>query len=286
MTVQAVKRGRLHSAVARAFGIAPLRIGLIFFVLILLVAIFAPLLAPYDPMALTGDVLSAPGTAHVMGTDPFGRDLLSRVIYGTRTSLIIGFLAAGISGVVGIIIGAVSGYFGGKVDQAFTFIISIFDMTPVFFLILIVVAMFGGSIINVVIVIGLTTWTANARLMRAETVSLKSRVFVQAAEIIGEGNWRILLRHVIPNGIFPLIVNTTANISAAILMEASLSFIGLGDSTIISWGQIVFDGRSQLSSGWWVSTFGGLAIVLTAWSFFLIGDGLNRFLTPKLQQRG
>lgn len=286
MTVQAVKRGRLHSAVARAFGIAPLRIGLIFFVLILLVAIFAPLLAPYDPMALTGDVLSAPGAAHVMGTDPFGRDLLSRVIYGTRTSLIIGFLAAGISGVVGIIIGAVSGYFGGKVDQAFTFIISIFDMTPVFFLILIVVAMFGGSIINVVIVIGLTTWTANARLMRAETVSLKSRVFVQAAEIIGEGNWRILLRHVIPNGIFPLIVNTTANISAAILMEASLSFIGLGDSTIISWGQIVFDGRSQLSSGWWVSTFGGLAIVLTAWSFFLIGDGLNRFLTPKLQQRG
>lgn len=286
MTSQAVKKGRLRSMLSRAAGISPLRTGLIFFTLILLVAIFAPAIAPYDPMALTGDVLAAPGAGHVMGTDPFGRDLLSRVIYGTRTSLIIGFLAAGISGVVGIIIGAVSGYFGGKVDQIFTFIISIFDMTPVFFLILIVVAMFGGSIINVVIVIGLTTWTANARLMRAETVSLKNRVFVQAAQTIGEGKWRILLRHVIPNGIFPLIVNTTANISAAILMEASLSFIGLGDSTIISWGQIVFDGRSQLSSGWWVSTFGGLAIVLTAWSFFLIGDGLNRFLTPKLQQRG
>lgn len=286
MTTRTIKKQRARSAITRAFGISPLRMGLILFAVILLTAIFAPLLAPYDPMDLTGDVLSAPGANHPLGTDPYGRDLLSRVIYGTRTSLIIGFLAAGISGAVGIIIGAVSGYFGGRVDQILTFVISIFDMTPVFFLILIVVALFGGSITNVVIVIGLTTWTANARLMRAETVSLRDRVFVQAAETIGEGKWRILLRHVIPNGIYPLIVNTTANISAAILMEASLSFIGLGDSNIISWGQIVFDGRSQLGSGWWVSTFGGLAIVLTAWTFFLIGDGLNRYLTPKLQQKG
>ncbi len=208
------------------------------------------------------------------------------MVFGTRTSLLIGFLAAGISGAVGIIIGAVSGYFGGKVDQLLSFVISVFDMTPVFFLILIVIALFGGSITNIVIVIGLTTWTANARLMRAQTVSLRSRAFVSAAETMGEGKWRILLRHVVPNGIYPLIVNTTANISAAILMEASLSFIGLGDTNIISWGQIVLDGRSQLSSGWWVSTFGGLAIVITAWAFFLIGDGLNRFLTPKLQQKG
>jgi len=284
MITRAIKRQRTESAVSRAFGISPLRMGLILFAVILITAIFAPLLAPFDPRALTGDVLAAPGSGHVLGTDAYGRDLLSRVIYGTRTSLIIGFLAAGISGAVGIIVGAVSGYFGGKVDQALTFVISIFDMTPVFFLILIVVALFGGSITNIVIVIGLTTWTANARLMRAETVSLRGRAFVHAAVTVGEGKWRILLRHVIPNGIYPLIVNTTANISAAILMEASLSFIGLGDSSVISWGQIVFDGRNQLGSGWWVSTFGGLAIILTAWTFFLIGDGLNRFLTPKLQQ--
>ncbi len=277
---------KMRNTLYHALGISPMRTGLIFFVVILFVAIMAPRIAPYDPMELTGNVLFAPSFQHLLGTDAFGRDLLSRVIYGTRTSLMIGFLAAGISGVVGIIAGAVSGYFGGKVDQLLTFIISIFDMTPVFFLILIVVSLFGGSITNVVIVIGLTTWTGNARLMRAETVSLRNRVFVQAAETIGEGKWRILLFHVIPNGIFPLIVNTTANISAAILMEASLSFIGLGDASIISWGQIVFDGRSQFGSGWWVSTFGGLAIVLTALTFFLIGDGLNRFLTPKLQQKG
>jgi len=286
MILRAIKRQRAQSAITRIFGISPLRMGLIFFILILFTSICAPLLAPYDPKALTGDILASPGSTHLLGTDSYGRDLLSRVIFGTRTSLIIGFLAAGISGVVGIVIGAVSGFFGGKVDQILTFVINIFDMTPVFFLILIVIALFGGSIINVVIVIGLTTWTANARLMRAETVSLKDRVFVHAAETVGEGKWRILLHHVIPNGIYPLIVNTTANISAAILLEASLSFIGLGDANIISWGKIVFDGRSQLSSGWWVSTFGGIAIVITAWTFFLIGDGLNRFLTPKLQQMG
>jgi peptide/nickel transport system permease protein len=286
MFTRAIKKRRTESALTRVLGISPLRLGLILFALILFTAVFATVLAPYDPMELTGDILAAPGSAHPLGTDSYGRDLLSRVVFGTRTSLLIGFLAAGISGAVGIIIGAVSGYFGGKVDQLLSFVISVFDMTPVFFLILIVIALFGGSITNIVIVIGLTTWTANARLMRAQTVSLRSRAFVSAAETMGEGKWRILLRHVVPNGIYPLIVNTTANISAAILMEASLSFIGLGDTNIISWGQIVLDGRSQLSSGWWVSTFGGLAIVITAWAFFLIGDGLNRFLTPKLQQKG
>ena len=286
MTSHAIRKQRFQSALCRALGISPLRVGLILFAVILLTAILAPYLAPYDPMALTGDVLSPPSAAHPLGTDNYGRDLLSRVMHGARTSLLIGFLAAGISGVVGIAVGAISGYFGGKVDQILTFLISIFDMTPVFFLILIVIALFGGSISNVVIVIGLTTWTANARLMRAEAASLRDRMFVQAAETIGEGKWRILLRHVVPNGIYPLIVNTTANISAAILMEASLSFIGLGDSSVISWGQIVLEGRNMLDSGWWVSTFGGLAIMLTAWTFFLIGDGLNRFLTPKLQQKG
>jgi peptide/nickel transport system permease protein len=258
---------------------------MILFIMILLAAILAPIIAPYDPKALLGGILEPPSQAHPLGTDNFGRDLLSRIIHGTRSSLIIGFLAAGISGVIGIVVGAVSGYLGGAADRALTFVISIFDMTPAFFLVLIVIALFGGSIINVVIVVGLTTWTANARLMRAETVSLRDRVFVRSAEVAGEGKWRILLRHVVPNGIYPLVVNTTANISGAILMEASLSFIGLGDANIISWGQIVLEGRSYISTAWWISLFSGLSIVLTAWTFFLIGDGLNRFLTPKLQQK-
>ncbi len=276
---------KAKQALKRAMGIVQLRVGLILFAVVLLAAILAPVISPYDPKALIGETLESPGAAHPLGTDNFGRDLLSRVIHGTRSSLIIGFLAAGISGIVGIVVGAVSGYFGGAVDKALTFVVSVFDMTPAFFLILIVVSLFGGSIINVVIVVGLTTWTANARLMRAETVSLRDRVFVRSAEAAGEGKWRILLRHVVPNGIYPLVVNTTANISGAILMEASLSFIGLGDSNIISWGQIVLEGRGYIGSAWWISAFGGLSIVLTAWTFFLIGDGLNRFLTPKLQQK-
>ncbi len=277
---------KVLSLFTRIFGIYSLRIGLVLFVLLLFAAIFAPVLTQYEPMILGESMLAAPSAEHLLGTDQFGRDLFTRILYGTRTSLIIGFVAAGISGAIGIIIGAISGYFGGKVDAALTFLISIFDMTPMFFLILIVIAMFGGSITNVIIVIGLTTWTANARLMRAETVSLRDRVFVKAATTVGEGKWRILLKHVVPNGIYPLIVNTTANISAAILMEASLSFIGLGDANIISWGQIVFEGRSQISSAWWVSTFSGIAIVLTAWTFFLLGDGLNRLITPKLHTSG
>ncbi len=275
-----------ESIFSRLFGIYSLRIGIVLFIILLFAAIFAPVLTQYEPMVLSDSLLSAPSNEHVFGTDQFGRDLLTRILYGTRTSLIIGFLAAGLSGAIGIIIGAISGYFGGKIDAALTFLISIFDMTPMFFLILIVIAMFGGSITNVIIVIGLTTWTANARLMRAETVSLRDRVFVKAAITAGEGKWRILLKHVVPNGIYPLIVNTTANISAAILMEASLSFIGLGDANIISWGQIVFDGRSQISGAWWISTFSGIAIVLTAWTFFLLGDGLNRLITPKLHVSG
>jgi len=281
-----IRRPKGVSLVARIFGIPPLQLGLILFAVLLVAAIFAPQLAPYDPKKLGDTMLAPPSAKHLLGTDQYGRDLASRLLYGTRTSLSIGFLAAGISGIIGIVIGAISGYFGGKVDQALTFLISIFDMTPMFFLILIVIALFGGSITNVIIVVGLTTWTANARLMRAETVSLRDRAFVKAAITAGEGKWRILLRHVVPNGIYPLIINTTANISAAILMEAGLSFIGLGDANTISWGQIVLDGRAQISSGWWVSTFGGLAIVMTAWTFFLLGDGLNRLITPKLHHFG
>jgi len=281
-----IKRIRLKNELilGRIWAIPSLRVGFIMLLALLILAVLAPAIVPYDPTVLNADILSPPSSQYLLGTDQYGRDMLSRILYGTRTSLVIGFLAAGLSGVIGIAIGAASGYFGGKVDKALTFVINIFDMTPVFFLILIVIALFSSSITNVAIVIGLTTWTANARLMRAETVSLKSRIFVQAAITTGEGRWRILLRHIIPNGIYPVIINTASNISAAILTEAGLSFIHLGDANVISWGQIVADGRTQLAGGWWISTFGGLAIVTTALTFFLIGDGLNRFMTPKLQK--
>jgi len=278
------KASKRRSDFKKVWMIFPLRLGLIFLSLLLLLAVIGPMLEPYDPWVLNDEILAPPGEQHILGSDQYGRDLLSRILDGTRTSLIVGFIAAGISGLIGTLVGAVSGFFGGKFDQFFTFIVNIFDMTPTFFLILIVIALFGGSIVNVMIVIGLTTWTSNARLMRTQAVSLRQRNFVKGAQTIGEGKWSILFRHVLPNGIFPIVVNTTMNISGAILTEASLAFLGLGDRNIISWGQIIADGRGFISNGWWVSTFPGLATVLCVWTFFLLGDGLNRLLTPKLQK--
>lgn len=278
------KASKRRSDFKKVWMIFPLRLGLIFLSLLLLLAVIGPLLEPYDPWVLNDQILAPPGEKHLLGSDQYGRDLLSRILDGTRTSLIVGFIAAGISGIIGTLVGAVSGFFGGKFDQFFTFVINIFDMTPTFFLILIVIALFGGSIVNVMIVIGLTTWTSNARLMRTQAVSLRQRNFVKGAQTIGEGKWSILFRHVLPNGIYPIVVNTTMNISGAILTEASLAFLGLGDRNIISWGQIIADGRGFISNGWWVSTFPGLATVLCVWTFFLLGDGLNRLLTPKLQK--
>jgi len=156
-------------------------------------------------------------------------------------------------------------------------------MIPTFFLVLLIVAFFGSSMVNVILVLGLTGWVGNALLMRSQAVSLRERTFVKSAFAVGESRARILMKHIIPNGIYPIIANTTMNISAAILMESSLSFLGLGDPNIVSWGQIISHGRSYLTSGWWISASAGLAIVVTVFTFYLIGDGLNRLFNPKLQ---
>lgn len=268
----------------RVWSVVQLRMGLIFLLILIILAVIGPKIAPHDPMVLNDEILSPPGKDYLLGTDQYGRDLFSRILYGIKTSLIIGFVAASISGIVGTILGAIAGFWGGVIDQALTFLTNILTMTPSFFLILIVIALFGSSINNVIVVIGLTTWALNFRLMRTQAVSLRDRNFVKGAMTIGENRWQILLRHVIPNAIFPVIVNTTMQISSSILYEASLAFLGLGDPNIISWGQIVSDGKGLLSNGWWVATFSGIAIVFCVWTFFLLGDGLNRLLTPKLHK--
>ena len=157
-----------------------------------------------------------------------------------------------------------------------------FLMTPSFFLILIIVALFGSNIMYIMIVIGLTSWTGNARLMRAQAISLKERTFVKSAQAMGESRFSIMFRHIIPNGIFPIIAQTTMNVSSAILSEAGLSFLGLGDPNVVSWGQIIYHGKQYMPKGWWISTFAGVAVVFTVLTFFLIGDGLNRVLSPKM----
>lgn len=261
------------------------RTGIILLLIIVLVAIFAPQLATHDPYELGDTMLEAPGKNHILGTDGLGRDVYSMIIYGTRTSLVIGIVTAVISAVIGVMVGAFSGYYGGKPDQIISETINVFLMLPTFFLILIIVALFGSSMFNVMLVIGLTSWPGNARLMRVQAMSLRSRTFVMSAIAMGETRSQIVMRYIIPNGIFPVIANTTMGIGGAVLTEAALSFLGLGDPNVVSWGQMVYQGKAYLTSGWWVSTFSGLAIVFIVLVFYLIGDGLDSILNPKLRKR-
>jgi len=208
------------------------------------------------------------------------------MLYGARTSLLVGIVVASISGAVGTLLGGFAGFYGGKVDAVLNETINIFLMMPTFFLILIIVALFGSSMLRVMVVIGLTTWTGNARLMRAQAMLLRERTFIKGATAVGESKISILFKHIIPNGIFPIIPNTTMQIANAILTESSLSFLGLGDPNIVSWGQIVFNGKTYITSAWWICAIAGVGIVLTVLSFYLIGDGLNKVLSPKLQSAG
>lgn len=263
-----------------------LKVGLVLLCILLFVALFAPILSPYDPHYLSNELVEGPSSLHILGTDGLGRDVLSMLIYGTRTSLIVGVTAAFIAGIIGTLLGGIAGFFGGKTDAVLGEFINVFMMMPTFFLVLIVVALFGSGLFNVMVVMGLTSWVGNAKLMRAQAMSLRQRTFIKSAESIGESRLAILFRHVIPNGIFPIIANTTMGIASAILTESSLAFLGLGDPNVISWGQVIQSGKSYLTNGWWICLFGGLAIIYTVVTFYLVGDGLNRVLSPKLRNLG
>ena len=275
-------KNSLEQFLHRLKGNQQMIIGLVLLVILVVIAIFGPAMAPYNPKYLNDDVLAAPGGAYLLGSDKMGRDVLSMILYGVRTSLIIGFIAALIAAFMGVLIGGIAGYFGGIIDKILNEVMNIFMMLPTFFLILLIVALFGSSMTNVMIVIGMTSWVSNARLMRAQAISIKERTFVKSAITMVESKWHILLHHVIPNGIFPIIAQTTMNISGAILTEASLSFLGLGDPNVFSLGQIISAGKLVLPRCWWISTFSGLAVVIIVLTFFLIGDGINRVLSPKM----
>lgn len=266
-------------------GNRALKGGLILLAILILIAVLAPFLEPYGAKKLSDDVLMAPCQAHWLGTDDLGRDVYSMLIEGSRVSLTVGIIAAMITAVIGVIFGAVAGYFGGAADKIMNEIINIFMMLPTFFLVLIIVALFGSSMLNVMIVIGLTSWPSNTRLMRAQAMSLRERTFVRSAEAIGESRFSIIFRYIIPNGIFPVIANTTMNIGGAILTEASLSFLGLGDPNVVSWGQMINQGRGYIVNGWWVAAFAGLAILLIVLIFYLIGDGITAQMNPKTRRR-
>jgi peptide/nickel transport system permease protein len=262
-------------------------IGLTLLLIVLIPAILAPLLAPADPFDLGAKPFLHPGAdGHPLGTDHLGRDVLSQILYGARISLLVGLVAAGIAAVIGLVVGSVSGFFGGWIDIVLSRVTDMFLIIPTFFLIIIVVATLGNGIIYVMVLIGLTSWPGNARLMRAQALTLRERTFVQALNALGEGKLRILMRHIIPNGIQPVIANSTLLIAAGVLTEAALSFLGLGDANKASWGRMIYEGRTSILTAWWPSIFPGIAMIITVMAFYLIGDGLAYVLSPKSRRAG
>lgn len=250
------------------------------------VALLAPFIALYDPTDIDiHEALLSPSPVHIMGTDQLGRDIFSRMVYATRVSLSVGFVAVGIAAVIGIILGSIAGYFGGRIDSIIMRFVDIMLCFPSFFLILAVVAIIGPGIYNIMIVIGLTSWMGMARLIRAETLTLRERDFVAASRALGASSARIIMRHLIPNGIGPLLVSIVLGIAAAILVEAGLSFLGLGvQPPSPSWGNILMEGKATLGVAWWLILFPGLAILFTVLAFNLLGEGIRDALNPRLNR--
>jgi len=258
--------------------------------IVLLAAAFAPWLTPFDP--LEQDInqrlkepgwQTAEGRVHALGTDHLGRDILARVIFGSRIALVVGLSAVLISGVLGMAIGLVSGYFGGKVDDFFMRLADVQLAFPFILLAIAVIGVLGPSLRNIIIVIGVSSWVVYARVVRGEVLSIREREFVQAAIALGSPDGRVLFRHVLPNAFTPWLVVATLDMARVIVIESALSFLGLGvQPPTPTWGGMLADGRVYLSTAWWLATFPGLAILVTVLGINLLGDGLRDTLDPRL----
>ncbi|MBI5892463.1 MAG: ABC transporter permease [Deltaproteobacteria bacterium] len=258
--------------------------GIIVFSLFI-IAVFAPFIAPHDPNAINVQhILEPPNLNHPFGTDDLGRDVFSRVIYGSRISLTVGFVAVGIATIIGIFLGAVSGYYSGLMDSVIMRFVDIMLSVPTFFLILAVIAFLEPSILNIMIVIGLTSWMGVARLVRAEFLSLREREFVLAARGLGASDMRIIFRHILPNAMSPVLVSSVLGIAGAVLVESALSFLGIGvQPPTPSWGNILTIGKDNIEIAWWLSVFPGLAILVTVLGYNLLGEGIRDAIDPRLK---
>ena len=250
-------------------------------------AILAPIMVPSDPHRPdVSKILAEPSARHVLGTDQLGRDVLSRMLYGARVSLAVGFVSVGIATAIGIVLGAAAGYHGGIVDGAIMRLVDLMLVFPRFFLLLAVLAFLRPSIWTIMAVIGLTGWMGVARLVRAEFLTLKEREFVVWSQSIGASAFRIIWRHILPNAMAPVLVAMTLGIPAAILTESGLSFLGLGvQPPHASWGNILNEGKDAIEIGWWLSLYPGMAILLTVLAYNLLGEGIRDALDPRLRQR-
>ena len=257
--------------------------GLIILIPMFLCAIFAPLVSPHNPVEPDlKNVLAGPSLSHPFGTDMLGRDVLSRVIYGSRISLLVGFVSVGIATLIGLMLGALSGYYGGVIDELIMRFVDLMMCFPTFFLILAVIAFLEPSIWNIMVVIGLTGWMGISRLVRAEFLSIKGKEFVLAARAQGLPNRKIIFGHVLPNALAPVYVVATLGVGGAILTESALSFLGIGvQPPTASWGNILAQAKDNIEIAWWLSLYPGLAIFLTVMGYNLLGEGLSDILDPR-----
>jgi peptide/nickel transport system permease protein len=265
--------------------------GLVVLLAVVVAALLAPVLAPVDPLAQDiAQRLKPPGwigpegRTHWLGTDHLGRDILGRILYGARIALVVGLAAVAIAGVLGLVIGLVSGYFGGWIDDLFMRLADVQLAFPFILLALAVIGVLGPSLRNIIVVVGVSGWVVYARIVRGEVLSLREREFVLAARAVGSPTARVLVRHLVPNAFTPWLVIATLDMARVIIVESALSFLGLGiPPPTPTWGGMLADGRVYMSTAWWLATFPGLAILVTVLGINLLGDGLRDTLDPRLK---
>ncbi|WP_144560306.1 ABC transporter permease [Shouchella miscanthi] len=268
-------------------------VGFFIVVAVILVAVFASVLAPHDPNEINPiNMLQPPmwieggSISHILGTDNLGRDILSRIIYGSQISLLVGIASVVVAGIIGVTIGIIAGFYGGWIDSILMRLVDSFLSIPNILFALVILSVFGPSVWTLIFVLGVTNWVNYARLVRGEVLSIKEREFVKAARSIGVKNRVIMYRHLLPNVISSFIVISTLSVATTIILEASLSFLGLGiQSPDISWGGILSDGRDYLATSWWLATFPGLAITVAVLGIIFLGDWLRDVLDPRSQTR-
>jgi ABC-type dipeptide/oligopeptide/nickel transport system permease subunit len=275
----------------RAFRSRRLVVGAAVIALIVLMALLAPVVAPYSPFQQVPEFNMRPpgwrepsGAIHLLGTDILGRDVLSRIIFGARVSLLIGAVAVLIAGSIGVCLGLVAGYFGGLVETVVMRLVDTILAIPFFLLAIVSAALFGQSLLGVIVILGLTSWLGYARIVRGVVLTLKTVPYVEAAHALGAGHARTLVRHILPGVWAPVIVVATQQVGAMIIAESSLTFLGLGvPPDIPTWGAMIADGRGYVSLAWWISTLPGLALMLTVLAVYFFGDGLRDVLDPRLR---
>ncbi len=265
--------------------------GLIFLLIITAITVLAPIIAPYperdqnlERVQLPPFSTSSQGTYHLLGTDALGRDLLSRMLYGGRISLLVGVTVVVVAGLIGVPLGLISGFFGGWIDTIIMRLVDIQLAVPFILLAIAIMAVLGTGLWNVILVLGCSGWVGYARIVRGTVLSLREQAFIEAARCTGLSNWRLVMRHLLPNVWTPIIILATQGVGGAILAESSLTFLGLGISPLIpTWGSMIADGRNYLTTAWWISAFPGVVLTSTVLSIYFLGDGLRDVLDPRLR---